>query len=229
MIAQRFAFAFALTGIASVAVASFTSVARAENIFGADDSAESPSALGAPKQEPAIRPGFGARIGGYGFRRTTDGKWDDCRMNGLGVFGTLDFGKYFFGELGLDSYSAVKTGGPDDGMDRISMLTSVAAGVRMFPDWYVTPYVELGTGLEWTRVKIDNGGSTTGTYPIGFFGVGADLNVVAHLKLGMVMRVLAMPHPNDPADDGIVYQHPAAPTMEYQPAAQGQFYLRYVL
>jgi hypothetical protein len=225
MIAQRFRFPAAAV-LSLVAVTTFTAAARAESIFGSDDDAESPDAQ---KSEPAIRPGFGARIGGYGFRRTSDGKWDDCRMNGLGVFGTIDFGKYFFGELGLDSYSAVKTGGPDDGMDRISLLTSMAAGVRMFPDWYVTPYVELGTGLEWTRVKIDNGGSTTGTYPIGFFGVGADLNVVAHLKLGMVMRVLAMPHPNDAADDGIVYQHPAAPTMEYQPAAQGQFYLRYVL
>jgi hypothetical protein len=144
------------------------------------------------------------------------------------VFGTLDFGKYFFTELGLDSYSAVKSSGEDADMDRISLLTSIAAGVRMFPDWYVTPYVQLGTGLEWTRVDAA-GGRTTGTYPIGFFGVGADLNVLPHLKLGTILRVLAMPHPNTDADEGIVYQHPTAPTMEYQPAAQGQFYLRYVL
>ena len=34
-------------------------------------------------------PGFGARVGGYGFRHAdgSSDKWDDCRMNGVGVFG----------------------------------------------------------------------------------------------------------------------------------------------
>jgi hypothetical protein len=222
MIAHRF-----FAAVAAVSIASFTAAAHAESIFGSDDDADA-EADGAQRDVNTVHPGFGARIGGYGFRRTTDGKWDDCRMNGLGVFGTLDFGKYFFGELGLDSYSAVKSGDEAASMDRISLLTSVAAGVRMFPDFYVTPYVQLGTGLEWTRVDAA-GGRTTGTYPIGFFGLGADLNLLRQLKVGMVMRVLAMPHPSTDADEGIVYQHPTAPTMEYQPAAQGQFYLRYVL
>jgi len=223
MIAQRF---FAAAVVASVA--SFSFAAHAESIFGDEPSEASSS----DHVEPAIRPGFGARIGGYGFRSQSDGKWDDCRMNGLGVFGTLDFGKYFFGEVGLDMYSSVKSDGdgdPDDvGMDRVSVLTSVAAGMRMLPDWYVSPYVEVGTGVEWTRVDLD-GGRTQGAYPIGFFGIGAELNLLRSLKAGAVMRVLAMARPNTDADDTIVYQHPKAPEMEYQPAAQAQFYLRYVL
>lgn len=218
MIAHRlFATSLLLT------VLSLGAAAHADAIF-EDDSSTPADRDGSTK----IRPGVGARIGGYGFRRQSDGKWDDCRMNGLGVFGTLDFGEYFFGELGLDSYQAVKSASGDDaGMDRISILTSVAAGVRMFPDWYVTPYVELGTGVEWTRVDVGSQ-RTTGTYPIGFFGVGADVNVLRSLKLGSVIRVLGMAHPVLDDVNSPVYKPSRPVDMEYQPAAQAQLYARYV-
>lgn len=201
--------------------------AHADALFGADsDSATAATPSSATAS--AVRPGFGARIGGYGFRRQSDGKWDDCRMNGLGVFGTLDLGRYFFTELGVDTYQAVKTAGDDAGMDRVSALVSVAGGVRMFPDFVVTPFVQAGTGVEWTRVDV-GGQRNSGAYPIGFFGVGGDLNVTRSLKIGSVLRFLGMAHPNLEDETSLRYHAPKPPTMEYQPAAQAQFYLRYVI
>jgi hypothetical protein len=178
----------------------------------------------APRDE--MRFGFGARIGGYGFRGE-DGKWTDCRMNGVGLFGTLDVTKHFFLELGVDSYQSVK----DDAehMDRVSMLTSTAVGLRMFPDFIITPYIQVGTGVEWTRVDV-MGQRTSGVYPMGFLGVGSELNILRNLKAGAVLRFLGMAHPNhEEHDHDIVYQHPTETKMEYQPSTQGQFYVRYVL
>jgi hypothetical protein len=184
-------------------------------------SAEAPESKGL-----LLRPGFGARVGGYGFRGEGS-KWDDCRMNGFGVFGTLDLTKHAFLELGLDSYQLLRAGGESSDMDRVSILTSVAGGLRMFPDFFITPYVQIGAGVEWTRVDI-MGQRTTGTYPIGFIGLGAELNLGDHLRAGAVMRMLGMAHPNHDGEDSIVYRQ--EPTkMEYQPATQGQFYVRYAL
>ena len=50
---------------------------------------------------------FGARVGGYGFRRDEGDKrsaWDECRMNGMGVFGTRTVRGALFVEGGLDLY-----------------------------------------------------------------------------------------------------------------------------
>lgn len=221
MIARRFfipSLTAALTVLAASAAAS-EPVATTTNDAPSEGASED-----AP--EAKLRPGFGARVGGYGFR-AEDGKWTDCRMNGVGIFGTLDLNKHFFLELGLDSYSIVNK--EEEHMDRISMLTSVAAGLRMFPDFVITPYIQAGTGAEWTRVTID-GGKTTGVYPIGFLGIGGEVNFTDHFKAGAVLRMLMMAHPNhDEHEHEIVYQHPPETKMEYEPSSQGQFYLRYVL
>lgn len=187
------------------------------------------NALEATPESPTLRPGFGARVGGYGFRGA-DGKWTDCRMKGVGVFGTLDFGKHAFLELGLDSYQFDKSSGSGEGdaMDRVSIFSSVAGGLRMFPDFIVTPYVQIGAGAEWTRVDV-MGQRTSGVYPVGFIGAGGELNILRTLKAGAVLRVLGMAHPNHDDERSIVYTPPKPPTMEYQPVAQAQFYVRYAL
>lgn len=205
--------------LASSLVAS-SAHAEEMNVFG-----DAPTESSTPQDATKLRPGIGARVGGYGFR-DSGGQWTDCRMNGIGIFGTMDIGRHFFGELGIDSYSLVHPSG--NTMDRTSLLTSVAAGFRMFPDFVITPYVQVGGGLEYTRVDVD-GGRTTGAYPMAFLALGGELNVTHEFKLGTVMRMLAMARPNTDGDDSIVYQHPTAPKMEYQPVAQMMFYFRYAI
>ncbi len=49
------------------------------------------------------------RVGGYGFRREGDPRpgegWTECRMNGIGVFGTRALSGPLFVEAGLDFYA----------------------------------------------------------------------------------------------------------------------------
>jgi hypothetical protein len=138
--------------------------------------------------------GIGARIGGYGFREEVDGavSWEDCRMNGTGVFLTLDFTEHFFGEAGFDLYHAT---GPSiaAGMDRLSFHNQYALGARFLPDFFISPYVQVGGGPEFTRIEMD-GASKTMVVPSGFMGIGGELNL-GSLKLGMNIRALMMIHP----------------------------------
>ena len=95
--------------------------------------------------------GVGARVGGYGFREVNGStlSWNDCRMNGTGLFGTIDLGRHFFGELSADLYHA--TGSTvDSGMDRLSFHTFGAFGAKMLPDEFITPYIQVGGGPEFT-------------------------------------------------------------------------------
>ena len=133
----------------------------------------------------------GARVGGYGFRRpageTGGGTgWDDCRMNGVGVFAQQGLPYGLFVELGLDAYFAA--GAPD--MDRVSGLTTVAGGARLWPGGRFSPYVNLGLGLELTRVELDD---QRGNYalPLGFIGIGGDVRV-DRFRFGASLRVHAM-------------------------------------
>lgn len=196
------------------------------------------------------RLGFGARVGGYGFREATaegETTWEDCRMNGVGVFTTLDVTPSFFGEVSLDLYHA-HAEVVNDGMDRLSMHALGSLGVRMFPDFYVTPYVQLGGGVEWTTVDmVDDELSTRGWYPVGFMGIGAEVNVTDHLKLGANIRAFIMKHPEhdhaeDPtsADSAHVHAHThtslgggdsssTGVPMSFEAAGQAQFFLRYAL
>ncbi len=221
-----------------------TTPAMADPIIGTN---EPPAdARGERNQDPAERraeaerwrPGFGARVGGYGFRDPNGGSaWDACRMNGFGVFGTLDANKYLFGELSLDFYSAT----PDtvsEGLDRTSTHTLAGVGFRMLPDFVITPYVMLGGGAEYTRVELPEG-DLEALYPMGFIGLGGELNVTRELKLGAVVRMLATARPEIAANgSGSIYGSSEAaltgeasgdPKMEFDVASQAQFFLRYTL
>src|SRR5688500_9821201 len=73
-----------------------------------------------------LRPGFGLRVGGHGMRNAeAEGRidWFDCRMDGLGIFGTLSFTPWFFTELSVDLYQATSGTVEDEAMDRISFQT----------------------------------------------------------------------------------------------------------
>ena len=201
------------------AVTSFTRFATAAD---APRPAEGPPAAASPHS--ALAPSFGLRVGGYSFRSPESRAWDDCQMGGVGLFGQLALTRYAFVELGVDSYQASKNGDRD--MDRVSVMPTVAGGLRMFPDFVITPYVQIGTGMEWTRVDFE-GRRTQGIFPLGFLGVGSEIHFSKHFKAGANLRFLGMAHPRSEADAAVASS--AAPKMEYRPAAQGQFFLRYAL
>jgi hypothetical protein len=224
------AFAVAAAGVL------FHAPAFAGPIFG-DDPPRDEATKERIERSEHWRPGFGARVGGYGFQ-SHDGsaRWDDCRMNGFGVFGTLDANRYLFGEAAIDFYAAA----PDHlehGMDRVSTIPSVAAGLRMFPDFVLTPYVQAGFGAEWTRVDLA-GARSQRVYPMGFIGIGTELNVTRELKLGANLRMLAAAQAEPAAHGeahcatGEMQSHAGAADgvpMRFGLAAQGQFFARYAL
>ena len=189
-----------------------------------------PAPAGEQKAPPAedhddfiehTHPGFGARVGGYGFWTPTKTIWDDCPMAGVGLFGTLDVTKHLFVEAAIDQYNYAQFLSEDDGpsMSRISVLTSGAIGLRMFPDFVIVPHIQVGAGLEWTRFEQLNQ-KIEGVYPLGFISMGGELNVFKHIKAGADLRFLGMAKP---------YEDGSTLKMEMNPAAQGLFYARYVL
>ena len=183
--------------------------------------------------------GFGARVGGYGFREYRDDKliWQDCRMNGTGIFGTLDIGRYLFGEVSADLYNAIAR--PlSNGMDRTSLHTLAAVGARAFPDSWVTPYVQVGGGPEFTRIEL-GGDSLKAVLPEAFMGIGGELNW-KHLHFGTTLRVFTMAVPTHPhsvthPSSGGGGAHTAHQALEpdgevevqQEAAAQMQFSVRY--
>lgn len=176
-------------------------------------------------------PGFGARVGGYGFWSPTKTIWDDCPMAGVGLFGTLDVTKHLYVEGAFDQYDSTPILGDDDGtsMSRISVLTSGAIGLRMFPEFFIVPHIQVGAGMEWTRVE-ELSQRVEGIYPLAFLGMGAELNVFKHIKAGADLRFLGMAKPyvdnTQQVAPGIAE---GTVKMEMMPAAQGLFYARYIL
>ena len=173
--------------------------------------------------------GVGGRVGGYGFRHAEGDKlsWTDCRMNGIGAFGTWDFSDHFFAELGFDHYFAT---GPtiDSGMDRKSGFVTAALGLRMLPDTFISPYMQIGGGPEWTHIEA-LGHSTNVVAPSGFVGLGGEINV-GNFHFGSHVRGYTMTHP--------LHEH--SPTQAHQEihgndeieteqevAGQMQFFVRY--
>ena len=107
----------------------------------------------------------------------------------------------------------------------------------MFPEFVLTPYVQLGVGAEWTRVDLA-GARSERLYPVGFVGVGAELNVTRELKLGANLRMLAAAQAEPAAHGeahGVTGEAPAGAEtgqgvpMRFGLAAQGQFFARYAL
>lgn len=175
----------------------------------------------------------GFRIGGYGFRRANGPDWDECRMNGFGVFGSRALRGPLYLEAGLDAYFTKGDARPTDlPIDRESGLVSMAVGARtQFASW-ARGYLQLGAGMELTRVSVTTNDTTlrdNKVMPEGFFGVGIDLRVARGTYLGMSLRTLVMGNFDyDPAK--LMNQWAPKPEILFDAspdvAAQGQFYVR---
>jgi hypothetical protein len=182
----------------------------------------------------------GVRVGGYGFRRANDtstNAWNECRMNGLGVFAQREVRGPLYLEAGLDAYSSVGPGEVTDlPIDRQSALVSIAAGAHTsFTPW-LRGYVQLGAGVELARLSVPYGDSTIRddkAMPEGFFGVGADLRIARGTFVGATLRTLVMGNFDyDPTRLQMTSPWVAAPSstdvFSATPtlAEQAQFYLR---
>ncbi len=182
---------------------------------------------------------FGFRVGGYGFRNTEHadvGRWDDCRMDGVGIFAQRALSRHFFAEAGFDLYSAADLNEQLDAggsvMDRVSGIATVAAGARA-PGKRFSPYVQGGVGIELTRARMaDHDLEDQAALPMGFFGVGLDLRVSQNFVIGASARFNAMKHyvhghaAHDPVAAATTEQHMEG---EYDVASQGQFFIKYQL
>jgi len=183
----------------------------------------------------------GVRVGGYGFRPEGDpggGGWNQCRMNGVGVFGDRGVGGPVFVEAALDTYFSLPPSAKELPIDRTSALVSGAAGVRTQLAPWLRGFVQLGLGAELTRVSVPYGDGgqrirDEKLLPDGFFGVGFDVRLGNKTMLGASAKThvmgtfdydpakLAMPNAwIAPPPAGVVFD--ASPGL----AAQAQFYLR---
>lgn len=174
----------------------------------------------------------GARVGGYGFRDPQAGDrrdaWDDCRMNGLGVFARKDLGRVNV-EAGTDIYFSesfpMKPSAQDAGEDRLSGLVTVAAGARLVDTKYVRALAQIGTGVELTRFSMAMPNGTTAedsrALPLGFVGVAGEVVLGARTAIGASMRTYIMGKFEADRDCQLEVKPEAA--------AQGQFYLTYRL
>lgn len=202
------------------------------SVAAADDS-PSLSAAAAPDSTYAI----GMRVGGYGFKREGSQAWDECRMNGLGIFAQRALRGPVFVEAGLDSYFTIGQGQTTDlPIDRQNAIVSVAAGVRSnFTPW-LRGFAQLGTGVELARLSVPYGDSTIRddkVMPEGFLGFGGDLRIARGTYVGATVRTLVMGNFDyDPSRLHMTSPWIAAPSSNDvfsaspQLAAQGQFYLR---
>jgi hypothetical protein len=183
---------------------------------------------------------FGARVGGYGFRHDNSNDWNECRMNGMGVFGERRFGGHAFVETGLDLYFTqsfpMATQRTDAPIDRTSGLFTAAIGMRASGPWRTDGYAQVGAGLELTRVSVpyqDSRISDQMALPEGFIGVGGDIKIGDKTYLGANLRAHVMGNFNyDPKQLQMQpgWTSPPAASTVFDPspqvAAQGQFYVR---
>jgi len=168
------------------------------SVLVAASSVASAEPIGVTSEAPEPAWSVGARIGGYGFRREGNtaftGKWDECRMNGLGVFGQRALGEHLFIEGGFDVYfsqdfpTEPTTG--DLPIDRMSGLLTAAAGLRASATSRISGYAQLGGGLELTQVSVpydDHRISDRLAMPMGFVGIGGDIKLGAKTYLGAIV------------------------------------------
>lgn len=187
---------------------------------------------------------LGLRIGGYGFRRDGDNNrqtaWTECRMDGVGVFGSRTVTGPLFVEAGFDLYSSTdfnaKGAENDLPVARTSGLLSMAIGARTTIIPRVRAFVQLGAGVELTRVSVPYGEQTVRdslVMPEGFFGAGFDIRVFKRSYLGAQFRAHVMGNFDyDPAKLDTTWTMPTADEV-FDPspdaAAQGQFYFKHEL
>ncbi len=187
---------------------------------------------------------LGVRVGGYGFKREGDDRpgegWSECRMNGLGIFGGRVLTGPLFVEAGLDFYASAD--GPIGGdamdlpVDRMSGLVSTAIGVRTNVTSWLRGYVQLGAGVELTRVSVPYGDDRirdNTALPLGFVGAGVDLKVARATYVGASFRTHVMGNfdydkERLDANAGWVAAPSSQEVFDPSPdlAAQGQFYIR---
>jgi len=181
---------------------------------------------------------MGLRIGGYGFRREgANQKWDECRMNGFGIFGGRQLTEHLFVEAGLDMYSSQgATEAMDLPLDRTSGLVSTAIGARTQITSWLRGYVQLGGGVELTSVSVPYGDqriSDRKAMPEGFFGLGFDLRLMKNTYGGASFRTHLMGNFDYDAqrldsNNGWIAAPSSSDVFDASPdvANQVQFYLR---
>jgi hypothetical protein len=184
---------------------------------------------------------MGVRVGGYGFNRENDNSstsWNECRMNGLGVFAQRALRGPLFVEAGLDTYFSIGQGAPNDlPIDRQSALVSGAIGVRTNITPWLRGYLQLGAGVELARLAVPYGDGSTiredKAMPDGFFGIGGDIRIAHGTFIGASVRTLVMGNFSyDPMRLQMSNQWVAAPApgdvFSASPgfAEQAQFYVR---
>ena len=110
-------------------------------------------------------------------------------------------------------------------MDRVSGITTVAAGARM-PWRWVAPYVQLGVGLEVTRVEMASHGATDrAVSPMGFVGFGLEGRPTERFSIGLAARTNLLRHyEHGPMTTGGEHEH--SMSTEYEAAAQGQLFVK---
>lgn len=184
----------------------------------------------------------GARVGGYGFRRegdNSDEAWTECQMGGVGVFASRRLPGPLFVEVGLDAYTSRNEGLPMDlPISRMSGIATVAGGARTSVTSWLRGFVQLGAGVELTRVSVPYGEDETirdtQVMPTGFIGFGVDVRLGKKTYLGMNVRTHLMGNFNYQREDLEMnetwgFTTPGAdevfdPSLDF--AAQGQFYVR---
>jgi hypothetical protein len=187
---------------------------------------------------------LGLRVGGYGFRREGDNKrttaWTECRMDGFGVFGSRALTGPLFLEGALDMYSSTDFNAPGAENDlpvaRTSGILSTAIGARVHIASRVRGFVQLGIGVELTRVSVPYGEQTVRdqlVMPEGFFGAGVDVRLFKRTHVGAQIRAHVMGNfEYDAAKLDTTWTMPTADEV-FDPsadaAAQGQFYVRHDL
>jgi hypothetical protein len=224
-----------IVALALSAAASAASTASADTP--ADEAAD-------PAVSAKVTPySFGARVGGYGFRREEGDRrnaWDECRMNGLGVFGARTISGPLFVEAGLDLYFSesfpMAPSDEDLPIDRVSSLVTTAIGLRAGGPWRTSGYAQLGVGLELTRVSVPYGDERITdqmALPAGFVGLGGEIRIGDRTHLGMNLRTHVMGNFDYDPDDLEMqpgWTTPPAADEVFAPspdvAAQGQFYVR---
>lgn len=187
----------------------------------------------------------GARVGGYGFRNPASVgdnghvAWDECRMNGLGVFARRGVGR-FFAEGGADVYfseafplpAAEQMAGEQQ--DRLSGLVTVAAGANLVRTKYFTGYAQLGAGVELTQFRFSHGDDVMTderVLPLGFVGIGGEIRLGDRTSLGASLRAHVMGNFDAAYEADRDVWDPESNHLDVSPeaAAQGQFYIAYAM
>lgn len=188
-----------------------------------DAAAEEGSVASSVENTDYWRIGMGGRVGGYGFRQVNEEgnlDFENCRMNGMGIFLTSEFGEHAYSELAVDFYHTIAE--PQrNGVDRLSVHTTLALGLKFLPHRFISPLVEVGGGVELTSAEV-YGVRQDAIAPIGFLGIGGELNF-GDLKAGMAIRTNAMQVPE--------YGWNESESLQWRTEVAGQaiFWMRYVL